>query len=460
MNSISEVFGLPFANMNLQQSIDRCEEIIEDGTPRHMLTANVDFLHHCSRNPETRWVVLGGDEVLCDGMPLVWASKLFGGTSLPERVAGSDLVPELLERCAENGHSVFFFGSDSDTLRHLQDRLANELPDLEIAGAMSPPYGPMEEWNQGSIVKEIKNAAPDVLLVALGFPKQDEWIRMFRDVVDVPLSIGVGASLDFLAGKQQRSPRWMQNSGLEWLWRLAKDPHRLAWRYTKDFFSLTTAVGRQVAWEIYRRIPVLRARKQERSALLCDLKLDEVELTAFTTDGNCKVTGNQNGRSLICDLSSIETGGHEETAAMLSLCRRAIRERKPLAFFNPSKRMQFWLNCFGVADLFPVFDSPLALKAVVGKGNLLLPIPGDIEGPQSNLFANTVREVAAAYPFVGPRTIVADVSGLDRLSRASAGWIAELHDQLRACGSSLVLIGASAANLDLLSIFGFGRVLE
>lgn len=106
----------------------------------------------------------------------------------------------------------------------LKATLAETLPALEIAGAISPPMGEIEDWDNEHYLEEIQRKKPDVLLVAVGFPKQDRWIRLFRDQVKVPLMVGVGASLDFIVGKQVRSPRWMQQSGLEWAWRLGTNP--------------------------------------------------------------------------------------------------------------------------------------------------------------------------------------------------------------------------------------------
>ena len=186
-----------------------------------------------------RKLLFNADRVFCDGQPLVWFSKLLRDP-LPERVAGSDLVPKLLERCARKGQSVFFFGSDEKTLGNLRSEVSRRFPGLRIAGAISPPMGSIDSWDNEDYVRTIREARPDVLLVALGFPKQDVWIDRFRDALDVPLSIGIGASLDFIAGKQKRAPRWMQRCGLEWSWRLLSDPRRLCGRYARNFMALAT----------------------------------------------------------------------------------------------------------------------------------------------------------------------------------------------------------------------------
>jgi N-acetylglucosaminyldiphosphoundecaprenol N-acetyl-beta-D-mannosaminyltransferase len=256
------VLGLPFTAVSAPAALERCLEIVNRREPRHVITANTDFLAKAEADPDVRRLMFEADEVFCDGMPLVWASRLFErpGRGLPARVTGSDLVPRLLDRLAAAGKSVFFLGSDEATLKRLTQKLSQELPALKIAGAVAPPMGPIDSWDNESLVETIRSARPDVLMVAVGFPKQDQWIQRFGSLIGVPLMIGVGASLDFIAGKQTRAPRWMQVSGLEWIWRLGTDPKRLARRYLDDAAVFARVIGRQLRATLRNHLPVWGAR--------------------------------------------------------------------------------------------------------------------------------------------------------------------------------------------------------
>ncbi len=460
MKNTIPVFGIPFANLTLEEAVDHCEALVSERTPRHLLTANVDFLDCCERDPEQRRLILGGDGVFCDGMPLVWASRLFGSRPLPERVAGSDLVPRLLERCAARGLSVYFFGSDPETLDTVQTRLASQFPSLKVAGTASPPVGQMEDWDNEAFVKSIREARPDVLLVALGFPKQDAWIRRFRDRLGVPLSIGIGASLDFIAGKQRRSPRWMQRTGLEWLWRLATDPRRLAGRYWRDFGALGRATARQAAWEIVRRLPVLFPRRESRTALLNGLRLNGARTVTFGCDGRISETGREDAGAFVCDLSGIETAGPEVTDSLVNLAARALREGKPLAFFSPSARLRFWLRGSGLGELFPVVESPLALKALFGEQRRALPVPHSCVSRQMATVEAAALEVAGAAAFPGSSPIRLDMGGVPRLCRRRFDWLKQMDQTFSRRGIALKVEHASPPVADQLILFGGRQFIE
>src|SRR5262249_32142031 len=172
--------------------------------------------------------------VLCDGTPLVWASRLLG-QPLPERVAGADLVPELIRLSARRKHRLFFLGATEDSAVQAVANVHARYPHLEIAH-YSPPFRPLHEMDHAEILKRIRAAEPDVLLVAFGCPKAEKWIAMHYRDLGVPVAIGVGATIDFLAGRVKRAPVWMQRSGLEWVFRLIQEPRRLCGRYAKDLW--------------------------------------------------------------------------------------------------------------------------------------------------------------------------------------------------------------------------------
>ena len=166
-----------------------------------------------------------------DGMPLVWLGRRAG---MPiERVCGPDVMPALVERGIPYGRSHYFYGGAPGVPEGLAARLAARYPGARIAGTLSPPFRALSMSEEEAIVAQINEAAPDYVWVGLGAPKQDIWVAAHRARLDAPVLLAVGAAFDFLAGKRRRAPRWMQRTGMEWLFRLASEPRRLASRYTR-----------------------------------------------------------------------------------------------------------------------------------------------------------------------------------------------------------------------------------
>jgi N-acetylglucosaminyldiphosphoundecaprenol N-acetyl-beta-D-mannosaminyltransferase len=193
---------------------------------------NLDVLRRLADDPELRELVGAADLIVADGAPLLWANRLAGGPRLPERVAGSTLVTTLSAACAQAGRSVFLLGGSPGAADRAAARLASDHPTLTLAGTMCPPMGfeddPVE---MAEIERRLGAATPDVVFVALGFPKQDRLALHLRGVLPSAWFLSCGISLSFVAGDVNRAPRWLQVIGLEWMHRLAQEPRRLARRY-------------------------------------------------------------------------------------------------------------------------------------------------------------------------------------------------------------------------------------
>lgn len=242
------LLGVPFDNVTTVETLARIEAMIASRQPHYAATANVDFLVQARKDLELHRILLGAHLVLADGMPLVWASRWLGNP-LPERVTGSDLVPRLLAEAEQKGWRVFFLGGTGTSVAAAAAKVRAKHPHLQLVGAYSPPFRPLLEMNHEEILERIRAARPDILLVAFGCPKQEKWINMHYRATGVPLSIGVGATIDFLAGTVSRAPRWMQRSGLEWVYRLLQEPRRLFRRYTADFWGFGCAIAQQ-GWQL------------------------------------------------------------------------------------------------------------------------------------------------------------------------------------------------------------------
>jgi len=213
-------------------------EACGEGRGGSVVTVNLDHLVRMRRDPAYDELVHGADIVVADGMPLVWAARL-AGTTLPERVPGSTLCFELAAAAADAGLSIYLLGGNKGAADRAAERLASRFPGLRIAGWECPPFGfERDVDNTAGVRTAVAEARPDIVLVALGSPKQERLIRDFRASGDPRLErawwLGVGISLSFIAGEINRAPPVIQRLGLEWLHRFAQEPRRLARRYLVD----------------------------------------------------------------------------------------------------------------------------------------------------------------------------------------------------------------------------------
>lgn len=231
------ILGVAIDNLTMGEVLDAVDIEIAEGGFHQIATANVDFLINAVHDDELHETLARCDIVLADGMPLVWASRLLG-IELKERVAGADLVPELARRSAERGYRIYLLGSDEESSAGAVAWMKATYPNLHIAGRHCPKFQPLEEMDHEDILLRIEAARPDILLVALGNPKQEKWLAMHRHRLKVPVCIGVGGTLDFLSGRVRRAPLWVQRCGMEWLFRTIQEPSRLAMRYARNAAGL------------------------------------------------------------------------------------------------------------------------------------------------------------------------------------------------------------------------------
>ena len=240
----SAILGIPFDCVTIPEALEAIERMIESRKTHQLVTANVDFLVQSLSDVELRRILVEADLVLCDGTPLVWASKWLGH-ALPERVAGADLVPLLIEQAVQRQHRIFFLGGKPEVAAKAVQRLKEQHPTLQIAGQYSPPFAPLLEMDHREIRRRVRKARPDILLVSFGCPKAEKWIAMNCRTLGVPVCIGVGATIDFLAGEVKRAPEWMRDCGMEWIYRFLQEPARLGPRYALDLRQFGLALARQ-----------------------------------------------------------------------------------------------------------------------------------------------------------------------------------------------------------------------
>lgn len=228
---------------DMQQTIGYLSENLEKLRGKYICVSNVHTTIMAFRDEKYRNVQNSAAMALPDGKPLSMVSR-GRGFSEAERVPGPDLMPQIFELSKEKGYRHYFYGSTEETLKQLKEKLQGKYPYLQIVGMYSPPFHPLTEEEDCEIVQRINEANPDFIWVALGAPKQENWMYDHKDKVN-GLMLGVGAAFDFEAGTVKRAPKWMQELCMEWVYRILQDPRRLLSRYITTNFSFIWNVGKE-----------------------------------------------------------------------------------------------------------------------------------------------------------------------------------------------------------------------
>jgi N-acetylglucosaminyldiphosphoundecaprenol N-acetyl-beta-D-mannosaminyltransferase len=228
-----DVLGVPLALTDYEHTIGWIDAMIAARGRGYVCVAAVHTVMACEEDDELRAAILGSSLTVPDGQPLVWAMNALGH-ELPHRVYGPDLMARYCEHAASTGARMFLYGGrDQDALVQLGLNLRSKYPGLNIVGGYVPPFRPLTAEEEDAVIDEINGSAADVVWVGIGVPKQEKWMARMRDRLDPPVLVGVGAAFDFHAGLMPQAPDWMQSTGLEWAYRLSREPRRLWRRYLR-----------------------------------------------------------------------------------------------------------------------------------------------------------------------------------------------------------------------------------
>lgn len=223
-----ELLGCPFDRVTMQSAVEQCLSFCLGPRASHtVITANAAILCMMRDDSDLKNACRRGDLIVPDGMPVVWTSWL-AGVSLPERVAGVDLMACLLEAASRHGLRVFFLGARPEVVEDLARRCERDYPGLTVAGFRDGFFPPEEHE---AVVEEIRRSTPHLLFVGMPTPFKETWCERHRKVLDVPVIMGVGGTFDVLTGRVKRAPMLLQSLGLEWSWRLAMEPRKMWKRY-------------------------------------------------------------------------------------------------------------------------------------------------------------------------------------------------------------------------------------
>lgn len=327
------ILGIPVDNLSMDDAIEQIFSLVEDyqkdKRARLVATVNVDFLVNSHawfrktiRHPELLHILRRADLVTADGMPIVWASRLLG-TPLKERVTGADLVPRLAEEASKRNKSLFFLGGRGDVGQQAATLLQSRYPGLRVADVYAP-FVHVEgeallhtEAEDQEIVERINRSKADILLIGFGNPKQEIWFERNRLKLKVPVSIGIGGTYEFIVGSVSRAPQWMQQRGLEWIYRITQDPRRLIKRYFIGFFKFGFMLWPALLSYRYQTLRLRRSQPPPRAETMtyqADVSQDVrvVRLPArvdahFVKSGGEKVeTAARAAKQLILDLSQTD----------------------------------------------------------------------------------------------------------------------------------------------------------
>jgi N-acetylglucosaminyldiphosphoundecaprenol N-acetyl-beta-D-mannosaminyltransferase len=245
------ILNIEIDRIGVNQTVEKIDKFIRNNRPKFVCTANVDHVIQCLQDQEFRQIYREADLAVPDGVPLLWAARILG-KSLIERVNGTNLFFKLCERASKKGYRIFFLGAPPGVAARAASNLKHKFKGLKIVGTYAPPLDFFNDRKENTrIIRMIHQARPHILFVGLGAPKQEKWIYRHLPELKVPVSIGIGASFEYAAGVTKRAPRWMQNIGLEWLYRISENPKRYWKRYFLQDFKFFPLIFKQAFAEAF-----------------------------------------------------------------------------------------------------------------------------------------------------------------------------------------------------------------
>ncbi|MDD2401552.1 MAG: WecB/TagA/CpsF family glycosyltransferase [Clostridia bacterium] len=233
-NDSVSILGIKVARLTMNEVMEWIEEKIMEEKPTHLVTANAEIIYNAYKKPEVADVVKNADLIIADGSGVVWASNKLK-KPVPERVTGIDLVNKIFEYAEKKGWGIYFLGAKPEVVEKAVLDTLGRYNNLKVTGYL---HGYFSQKDIEQVVENIAHTEPKIILVGLGAPKQENFIRENLEKMNVPVAIGVGGSFDVLAGVAKRAPKWMQELNLEWLYRFMKEPCRFRRIFALPMFVL------------------------------------------------------------------------------------------------------------------------------------------------------------------------------------------------------------------------------
>lgn len=403
------ILGISIDNLTMDTAVANMLELIEayskDRRPRYVGTLNVDFLVNSlswrwgrPRHAELLHILRTSDIITADGMPIVWLSKLLG-SPLKQRITGTDLFPRLLTALANENKAIYLVGGEAKMAKVTSVLLEAFYPGLTVAGIATPQIDIDGERldNTGSqdaqLAEQINSCSPDLLFISLGNPKQEVWFDRIKHRLQVPLSIGIGGTLDITFGPIGRAPKWMQKSGLEWLYRLVKEPGRLWRRYVlggmKFLIQAVPLLLYHTGARVVARImptPMLQPEELHPAQLFFsdNFSIAALALPARLEKGlftqlNFFIEEAAAQDAVILDFTKIYFLTPKELSTLVTLWETAISSSQQLFAYGISPGFRFFLKIHRLWDLFLPYQISTTEEILA-----CLPLPDS----QDNLFTS------------------------------------------------------------------------
>jgi N-acetylglucosaminyldiphosphoundecaprenol N-acetyl-beta-D-mannosaminyltransferase len=471
------ILGVPFDNVTTTDTLQLIGEMIASRQPHYLATANVDFVVQAQEDTELRRILLDAHLVVADGMPLVWASRWLGNP-LPERVTGSGMTPLLLALAEERGWRVFLLGGTEQSVAQALAKTRAKHPKLQVDG-YSPPFGRLvdakhdDPMNNKEILSRLREARPDILLVAFGCPKQERWIYAHYRNLSIPVSIGVGATIDFLAGTMRRAPLWMQKTGLEWVFRMLQEPRRLFRRYAVDLWVFGWAILGQ-----WRELRVRRAQRpppasapihSTKTAACWRVKLP-ARLDAAAVEASEAATQQLLAQpaDTLLDAAGVEFVDSTGIALLVRLQRELRQRHCQMVVTAPSRALGRAFELMKLSEFFPQAPDQTAagqfLQDQAARGTVIVDLDlasrESVLAWQGEVTAANLGEIAllTAGQLGQARGVFAiDLTGLRFIDTTGIGLMVKLKKQATRQGVELRFVGASGT---VRKIVGYLRMEE
>lgn len=353
------ILGAPFEPVTVNEAAERIDSMVASGRPHQVVTANVDFLAQARHDAELRRILLEAQLVLCDDARLIWVSQLLGNP-LPERVAGTDLVPRLLRIAARKGYRVFFLGGASEVTRHAVANLRAQLPQLRIAGHYSPPFRDLLLMDHEEILTRIQAARPDILLVSFSCPKAGKWIAMHNHTLGIPVAMGIGSTIDFLANP-------VAGGRAGWLFRLLQEPHQLVWHHTTALCRLAPAILQQW-WQTQACAPPPRPGAPgavlRREAAWEHVQMPE-RLDCRAVRRNAETWACLGNRPCLLDMQPVQFMDSTGAALLLQLRKRLRQAGQALVLLAPGAGVRRTLTLMRLLGCFAIAEDAFEARQII-----------------------------------------------------------------------------------------------
>ena len=479
------ISGVPIDDVTMPEALDRIEQFITigraTGKTHQIATVNADFVIKAQNDPELRRILQESDMATADGMPLVWGARRLG-VPLKGRVTGADLVPALAARAAEKKFSLFLLGAAPGIAASAAKIMQERNPGLIIAGVLAPPMKSLFEMDP-AVLETIRAAKPDVLLVAFGNPKQEKWINMHARDLRVPVMIGIGATLDFIAGIVKRAPPWMQKSGMEWLFRLLQEPRRMWKRYMIDMTGFAVFFSRQ--WWVMGRghTPGHAAQKPMGAQPLLPFS----EIVVVDGVATIRVQGRLDAQNvavfrtktvevlaitsrIVVDLSKADFLDSSGIGALVHLAKQARDAGGDVTLVAPSKPVMNVLTMLRMDRFFEIRASADATTATGARSPLtassattaqapeqggwtIMQMPRQLDNTTTPAMLAQCRDTLAAHP-----RIVCDFSATVFVSSAGLAALMQLSRQAKGLGGDLRVAACQGDALRTMQLARFDKL--